>query len=51
MFTRRGLDVLVGEAAFDAEVAVGDGVVEGGGDLDDGVVLDVEVEVAADPAE
>src|SRR4029077_2095361 len=38
------------EAALDAQVAVGDVVVEGGGDLDDLLVLDVDGEGAADAA-
>ena len=44
------LDVLEAEAAFDAEVAVGDGVVGGRHHLDDRVVLDVQRQRAADPA-
>ncbi len=34
--------MLEAEAAFDAQVTVGDVVVEGGGDLDDAVVLNVQ---------
>ena len=48
--SRALLDELEAEAALDAEVAVGDDVVERRGDLDDLVVLDVERQRAADAA-
>jgi hypothetical protein len=44
------LYVLVAKAALDAQMARSDVVVLWGGDLDDPVVLNVEIEVAADPA-
>src|SRR5689334_15755110 len=50
LFFRHELDELPAEAAFDAEVAIGDVVVCGRGDLYDAVFLDVELESAADAA-
>ena len=44
------LDEFEAEAALDAQVTVGDLAVERRGDLDDRVVLDVQVHVAADAA-
>src|SRR3989442_909157 len=47
-FGLAALHKLKAEAALDTEVAPRHVVVKGGGDLDDGVVLDVQVERAAD---
>jgi hypothetical protein len=44
------LHIRVPKAALNAEVSGCDAVVEGGRYLDDPVVLDVEVKVAANPA-